>query len=402
MVFDNYFNSELVEFQEFKGEIVSALLAIPYDFGRGNKCLKGVYLCGLSTDESFRHRGLMNELLEKINRKAMNMGYAFSFLIPADEELINYYSRHGYVNAMYRVEDRYTSIHDFRNDYKNCIEKEDKLVRDLKVKKFDTMLTKSLDFDDNNMIEKIKNYVFNYEHKVRPYYTLFHSRKDIEICLHENKISHGDTVISIDVSGSISGVAFMYVDDKRRVVVPKVYHDDACSFFSILNYIKKKYPDYPISVFAYPEETERRGLIIDAYMAANPDGENLGSVPALAERVYDVSRHAKPYGMVRVLDNCEILKFLAESRVDAKFSILVKEGTDDGKATVFDVDSGNVSCRKLEKKEDILRIAGDNRYCVLSQKEMMEVIFRKKESSNVIMEAFGIPRLILNMSMLLD
>lgn len=402
LVFDNYFNPDLVEYHEIKGEIVSALLALPYEFGNADNCLKGLYLCGLSTDPSFRHKGLMNELIENINKRGAGMGYAFSFLIPADEELINYYSRHGYVNAMYRVEDRYTSVHDFRNDYINCIEKEDKLVRNLKIKRFDMMRTESLSVGDNSMIDNIIEYIYNYEHQTRPYYSLLHSKNDIKVCLIENEMSNGDVVISMDNSGVISGVAFTYIDDKRRVVVPKVYYNDSCSFFSVLNFLKKKYPDYPVSVFAYPEETDRRGLIMDAYIASNPDGANLESVPAVAERVYSVCQHAKPYGMVRVLDNCEILKFLAVSRGDAKFSILVKDGFNADIAYIYEVGGGSVKCRRIDGREVIRKISGNPNYTILSQKEMMEVIFRKKEGSNVIMEAFGIPRLILNMSLLLD
>ena len=114
LVFDTYFNPDLIAYNEENGKLVSAMLGVPYEFGNGGNKLKGLYLCGLATQEEFRHRGIMNDLIEKINTTAIEKGYDFTFLIPATDALINYYSARGYNNAIYRVEDRYTEVHDLQ------------------------------------------------------------------------------------------------------------------------------------------------------------------------------------------------------------------------------------------------------------------------------------------------
>ncbi len=127
LVFDSYFAPEHVVYEESEGKVIAALLAVPYDFkfgidsdalcGRLPECfLKGLYLCGLATDEKFRGMGIMSRLIDKINCVACEKGYDFTFLIPASEGLRKYYKDRGYVNSFYRCINRYTSAHDFRND----------------------------------------------------------------------------------------------------------------------------------------------------------------------------------------------------------------------------------------------------------------------------------------------
>ncbi len=157
MVFDNYFSYELVEYEERDGEVVAAMIAIPYDFVLGGlfagksynkflpdddclgnrrcvyccpdcervqkRCvefsesesnpetthfenenseigiLSGLYLCGLATKPEYRGSGIMSRLIERINERAAALGYAFTFLIPASRELRNYYSSRGYINS---------------------------------------------------------------------------------------------------------------------------------------------------------------------------------------------------------------------------------------------------------------------------------------------------------------
>lgn len=126
LVFDNYFNPDFIEYHEENGKLISALLGIPYYFNNGKEKIKGMYLCGLATLEEYRHRGIMNNLIEKINDKAPQNGFAFSFLIPSSDMLRMYYISKGYFNAMYVVEDRYTNVHNFDKDYRAILNKEDR------------------------------------------------------------------------------------------------------------------------------------------------------------------------------------------------------------------------------------------------------------------------------------
>lgn len=108
MVFDTYFIEENVEtVEDEKGRLVSSLLGVPYRFfdcgvetscGSHDGYLKGMYLCGLATVPDMRRKGLMKKLMRRFEERAAGNDYDFSFLIPADERLRNYYSSMGYVS----------------------------------------------------------------------------------------------------------------------------------------------------------------------------------------------------------------------------------------------------------------------------------------------------------------
>lgn len=404
LVFDNYFNPDLIEYVEENGRIVSALLGVPYEFGCGKEKLKGLYLCGLATDEEFRNRGIMNELIERINKSAKDKGFAFTFLIPSSDALINYYSVRGYVNAMYRVEDCYTQIHDFEKDYMSILSREDDRVRKLKTRYYQSLKTTIITDKDTELNGQIVSYIHNSESDISTYLSLQHSEKDIDIIIKENTISGGKIAVSQTTDGKLTGIAFLSVDYKKRVVIHKMYYDDNCSMYKILDFVKKSYPDSPISVFCYPEETDRRVLWMKVYGAPSLEGQNIEGAYGISERVYDVSRHARPYGMIRILDVREILKFLADYRSDAKFSILVKGVEPDGTMLKCKVREGKINFENLDESEisKQKREDGGMTTTCLKTKELFELLFRKKDSSNLIMEAFGIPRIPTNMCLLLD
>lgn len=404
LVFNNYFSTDLIEYYEENGRIISALLGVPYQFGCGDQRLSGLYLCGLATDEEFRNRGIMNNLIEKINAKAKERGYSFTFLIPSSDALINYYSVKGYTNAMYRVEDCYTQVHDFGKDYISILSREDDRVKRLKEKYYQNLATTIVGENDTEIHKEIISYIRKSENNISTYLTIEHSEKDIEQIIKENNISGGKIVVSHSPDKTLTGIAFVSVDYRKRVVISKIYYDDNCSLYKILDYVKKTYPDSPISVFCYPEETDRRVLWMKVYGASNPEGGNLEGAYGISERVYDVSRHARPYGMIRVLDLREILKFLAVYRNDAKFSILIKNAEMSGYDLKCTVNEGKAYFDVIDNNNNsISRGHKDNlQTTTLKVKELMELLFRKKDSSNLIMEAFGIPRIPVNMCLLLD
>lgn len=397
LVFDNYFNEDNVEYYEEDGKLVSALLGIPYNFSNGKKKIRGLYLCGLATDATFRHRGIMHNLIEKANLKAKENGFAFTFLIPANDSLINYYSARGYNKAMYRVEDRYTEIHDFKKDYLSSISKEDERIYKLKEKYYNSLSTQLLQSDSENCIIEIINYIEKSEKSVTEYTTILHTAKDIRNIIKDNKISNGEIAICRNSEGEMVGVAFITFDDRKRIIIPKIFYDDNSILYRLLEFIKNKYSQCALSMYCYPEQTDRRALWMKNYGAANPDGVP-GGAYGVAERVYNVSSHAITYGMIRVLDIREILIFLANGRSDLNFSILVKEDSDKNFLLKCNVINGESQFAE----EDESKLKQSKNLSALKQKELLELIFRKKDSNNIIMEAFGIPRLPINMSLLLD
>lgn len=401
LIFDNYFNTEYLEYYEENGKLISALLGVPYFFGNGKQNIKGLYLCGLATLEEYRHRGIMDNLMRKINTKAYTDGFHITFLVPASDILRKYYFGKGYSNSMYTVEDRYTDIHDFNNDYQSILSKEDERIIALKTRYYESLFVDKLEINNSKIVKDTIEYIKRYEESGFKFFSLIHSGKDIAITFQENAISGGDILVCRTPDNKITGVAFITFDERKRIIIPKLYHDDNCSYFRLLDATKKKYPESSMSVKCYPEETDRRILWSKVYGAANPDGGMLGGSYGVAERIYDVNRHAKPYGMSRILNYREILKILTEWRKDCKFSILVKDVEEEGNYLKCDADSGITNFETIPASE-IDKWRHNSRYTILKKQDLTEILFRKKDSNNLIMDALGIPRLTLNMSLLLD
>lgn len=107
LVFDTYFKPENA-FTVYDGEkLIAALLGVEYDFqspqdnGQMGK-FRGLYLCGLATRPDYRKRGIMGELMNRVEISAKERDFLMTFLIPADSHLREYYQKKGYVNASYR------------------------------------------------------------------------------------------------------------------------------------------------------------------------------------------------------------------------------------------------------------------------------------------------------------
>ena len=78
------------------GRVVSALQKLPYPITYGGRMLPASYISGACTDEGYRRRGLMGELLDQTHRAMQKEGALLGFLIPATEELATYYAKFGY------------------------------------------------------------------------------------------------------------------------------------------------------------------------------------------------------------------------------------------------------------------------------------------------------------------
>ena len=78
------------------GRVVSALQKLPYPLTYGGRMLPASYISGACTDEDYRRRGLMGELLAQTHRAMQEENAVLSFLIPATAELATYYAKFGY------------------------------------------------------------------------------------------------------------------------------------------------------------------------------------------------------------------------------------------------------------------------------------------------------------------
>lgn len=397
IIFDNYFDENYVAYKIIDGRVVSALMGIPYEFGVPSHPLKGLYLFGLYTEEKFRHKGYMSNLIEDINQRAAN-NFDFTFLIPVSDLNADYYRRRGYFNSFFRLEERFTSVHDFKNDFILSIADSDERVKSLKLRHYESIVVEEYNPLFNLSESQLIEFIYKLERKPSASVSLCHTQKDLKTIIEDYKIRESKIFISFDPDGQISGVAFVEKDDIKRIRIPAFFVDDTASYFALLDYIKHYYSDYSLSVFTVSGRYIASALIDEVYGAENPEGQDLETVFGLMENQFDISRLMEPYGMVRLLRLENIFHYLALTRKDTEYKIYIKDTPfdKDGQHIIYCVKNGKLSLEKYKNPPE------DKNILKLSFKEISELLLRKKESNSLIMEAFGIPRLKLEVNLLLN
>lgn len=397
LIFDNYFDPDLVEFEEKEGRIVAGLIGVPYEFGNAENKLRGLYLCGLATNPHFRSQGIMTALLNRINKKALERGFAFTFLIPSDEGLRKYYHDRHYVNAFYRVVDNYTSLHDFNLEYHSILAQQKEKVADLKKRYFNSLkcdLISASNPGEQSVITALKELIKDIENAQLDLQIL-HSDHDIEVLIKENSISGGTIHFVSNNTGKITAAAFTTISD-HGINIHKIYSTDLASKYKVLDAVKRAWPDYAIRHLISSIEMDRKALWSRTYGSFMPDAPQVDTV-SVTERVYSLAAHAKMYGMARILNLTEILKFQASNRHDLKYSILTKTDEPDVFEQI-DTKGGEVKLKKLR----IENINPSKLAYVMTRRDISEILFRRRDTDNLITEAFGIPSINGSICLMLD
>ncbi|MDE6463198.1 MAG: GNAT family N-acetyltransferase [Muribaculaceae bacterium] len=104
------------------GRPMSALFMQPYTFAYAGAELPSVYLSCVATRPEARGKGYASKLMFEAMKTALERGAVFAELIPANESLYRFYSRFGFSGCVYAAEERYTSIHAFRDDGAEVLE----------------------------------------------------------------------------------------------------------------------------------------------------------------------------------------------------------------------------------------------------------------------------------------
>lgn len=219
LVFDNYFNPELVEYKVENGEVLAAMLGVPYYFdmkpdkvnNKENGKLKGLYLCGLATKPECRKRGYMSRLIEDINQRAFQLDFDFSFLIPADGSLKKYYSDRGYVESFYRVKENYLSCHNFENEYYQELMKSAKFnIHDInrRLDNFNSLKVYKLNPKDENEVDELVEFIKSSEENSR-LLSIRHSPQDIKVAIKECYVSDGEIMMLKNDKNQVVAAAFI-------------------------------------------------------------------------------------------------------------------------------------------------------------------------------------------------
>ena len=398
ILFDYYFDAELVEYKEYDGKIVSALFGIPYSFGYGDKYLKGLYLISLSSEEGFKKKGMLSDLLKAFNKRA-SKNFDFTFIVPHSELLADYYATQGYLNSFFILEERFTPLHDFKKDYFLSLTDSDERIKELKkslYKEIKVCENQKGEFSEEQVIQFIRSI----EKKGTSAINLCHSSEDLKYLLNEKSLRNLNHYITHDSDGKITGIAFSHMEDIKRIRIAGFYVSDLCSYYVLLDYIKKTYPDFSLSVNSSDSKYQTHSIIQQTYASSNPAGGDLDNTFSVIEIPFNYNRLLQPLGMARLLRFDNILKYIAETRSDIDLKLYLRDwdGSQEkeGKTVkkLFTIKNGTF------KEENILDPIKDHSVLSLSSKELSELLLRKNDSSNLIMEAFGIPRLNLQIKLL--
>lgn len=398
LIFETYYDEKYLAYSLQDSKVVSALLGIPYSFGYGDTILKGLYLFGMATEEKFRNKGFMTSLIDEINTRVSN-DFDFTFLVPISDLNADYYRRRGYFNSFFRIEERFTSIHDFKNDFEYSLINSDERVAALKIKLFDKFEIIDLFTSEKELRKPLIDFIKKQENKPSSSANLRHSDTDLEAIIEYYRIRGSYIFLSIDEERKITGVVFAVKDEMKRLKIPAFYVEDKSTFYALLNNLKKSFSDFSISVFITSEkDSSHNSLIEEVYGAENPEGRDLETLFGLLETQFNLTKLMEPFGMVKLLRFDNILSYISQIRKDSDFKLNIKnkDEEDNGEQKIlYSVKNGKLKIEgyeQLPKEKNIL---------TLSRKEVSELLLRKPDTSSFIMEAFGIPRLILEMKLIL-
>ncbi len=91
-----YYFNHCTMLEKVDGHVVSTVFMIPCQTQFG----LAAYLYGIATLPEYQHQGISGRLILQMLEKCKENGAVFSFLIPADDKLKDYYTKFGYMNTL--------------------------------------------------------------------------------------------------------------------------------------------------------------------------------------------------------------------------------------------------------------------------------------------------------------
>lgn len=400
ILFDYYFDIKYLEYKELEGKVVCALCGIPYTFRCGENALNGIYIIAMTSEEGYRKKGILAELLNNFNFR-MKEEFDFSFILHHTELLADYYGSLGYLSSFYVLEQRYTPLHDFKNEYFLSLTDSDERIKALKGALWDEIRVSAFNSETDLPKSSIIKFIQENERRNAGALNLSHTYRDIEYILEADSLRKLSPFIAYDGDGKISGVAFAEKEDFKKVKVVAMYVADSCSYFMLLEEIKLTFPDCAIAVNTSDPKNVTQAIMGMTYASENKNGDDLDNTFSFIEMPFNFNKLLQPLGMAKILKFEGILKYIAASRKDVDFKLCIRSnredeetGTDGENGILYIVKDGKCN---IEKKYNL---QNDKSLLALTPKEVSELLLRKNDSSNLIMEAFGIPRLNLQMKLL--
>lgn len=314
LVFDHYFNPENIAFREDNNNIVSALLGVPYEFkpvtGKG-LVLRGLYLCGLSTEKNYRGRGLMTSLLEEINDKAARNGFDFTFLIPSNEGIRRYYKDRGYANTFFKFEDHYVRGHKFVS------KEEEPLLEGIELTSW---IDYRLSYPGDDAISSLVGFLTANEmasgekpgkEAKLSFFRMVHTPTDWKMAVEDNELSGGEIFIATGKE-DIVGVAFIEKSPSSEVKVKRIVCGRPEVADLLLEEVSRRYSSSSLIHYrdVSPADLTQKssGQVWEPFYAQNNPKDAQYEDVAVVQAPVNPLAIARPYGMCRLLDIWSLLK----------------------------------------------------------------------------------------------
>lgn len=399
MLFENYFDESLCAWHEEDGKIVASIMGIPYKFIGNGEIIDAIYYCGIATDIHYRRKGLMTALLKEIENKTKDR-FDFAFLIPSDETNRLIYYNKGYFNAIYKVYEYYTPIHDFHFEFETLLLDLDNHVGGLKKKYYDNLTVEIYNPDDPDQTEAMSEFIMDHDRMPSSFLQLDHTEKDIKVDIEDSLINEAKIFLIHNPKKELKGLMFTFPTPDGRIKVYTEYCKEICAYYKILDAIKKYYAEMALTVVSYPEEVRGTEVWSEFFIEPNAVSTGLESVEGTAPRIYNRADMSSPYGMLKIFNLERVLSFLSYLRNDVKFEVLIKNETG-GDSFFVSVKNGKCEIKKLEGDWEKIKREYKS-VTILKEKDFMDILFRRRKREDIIMEAFGIPRLPINVTLMSD
>lgn len=388
LVFDAYFDSDFVECAYDGGRLTAAVMAIPYRFGNAESGLPGAVLYCMKNARANDVAADMDVLLSRIESRLKEAGVAFITAIPRGVDDYDYFSRRGFVSAFYNTEQCYTSIHDFRREFVAEIESDTSSLREVKERYFDDIkveMLENLSFADTALEREIIDFMLQMEHKMEEF-TNYHTELNIGVLLRLTVIAGGRIYYSKATDGTVTGVVMARVSENEMEDSGR-YFADKISRYKIYEYMVHTGGGRSL-IIKNPGQNSETALWEPMYAATLPGASQVGAVGVM-ERVYTGEGRSKVYGMAKILDLYEILKFQAKTQRKLKYSILV---TDHGEVCRYDAKKGEVFVRRVERAAALSEDSGEPTRA-MDMDEVSRILFRRGGGEWIVNEALELPAL---------
>lgn len=183
------------------GKVISALQMIPYPMTFCGGVIPTSYISGACTHPDYREQGAMRRLLKETHRRMYEDGVLLATLIPAEEWLVGYYGKSGYVPAFGYTVDRIE---------KNYL---DRCVSPYRIETCEEPDARHYQYFDARMRERNS--------------CILHTEEDFGIILADLKLSGGKLLAAYGEDGGPVGMAFTVMEREVLCIKELLADNDA-------------------------------------------------------------------------------------------------------------------------------------------------------------------------------